>query len=154
VPAAREDSAPVADEQTLRAVATFLADDVAPAGVEVVVSAARFHLIRAEARVQIAAPAADIGRIVKDVIDALDQYFDPVDGGDEEQGWPFGGAIRYVPLQRRLLTRVPGVSAIPRINLVLDGVRFGSCQDVPISPYGLLWPTVHEVTVEMSEAGS
>jgi predicted phage baseplate assembly protein len=154
VPDVREEGPPVADEQTLRAVATFLADEVAAAGVEIVVSAARFHTIRAEVRLQVGDPAADVGQIVKKVIDALNGYFDPLEGGEDRQGWPFGGAIGYVALQRQLLARVAGLSAIPRINLVLDGVRFRSCVDIALSPYGLLWPAIHEVTVEVAEKPS
>ena len=142
----------MADAQTCRAVAEFLENQVAPAGVEVVVAAPRFHRIRAEVRVQIADPAADAGLTVRGVIDALNLYFDPIRGGDDEAGWVFGGPIRYIPLLRRLLSRVPSASAIPRLNLLLDGVRFPSCADVPLAPHALLWPETHEVTLEAPEA--
>ena len=151
VPAGRVEGAPVADEQTLRAVAGFLSESVAPAGVEVVAAAPRFHRVRAEVRVQIADPAADVGDTVRRVIEELNRYFDPIAGGDDESGWTFGGPVRHMPLLRRLLSRVATASAIPRINLVLDGARFASCTDVPISPQGLLWPDTHEVTVEAAE---
>lgn len=151
VPDGRIEGPPVADEQTLRAVAEYLSEQVAPAGVEVVAAAPRFHRIRAEVRVQIADPAADVGETVRRVLAELNLYFDPIGGGDDETGWPFGGPVRYMPLLRRLLSRVKTASAISRINLVLDGARFAKCTDVPISAQGLLWPVTHEVTVEAAE---
>jgi predicted phage baseplate assembly protein len=152
VPAARIAGPPVADEQTLRAVANYLAGHVAPAGVEVVCAAPRFHRIRAEVRAQVSDSSADVGVVVRRLIEELNAYFDPITGGDDDRGWVFGGAIRYTPLLRRLLTRVKSASAISRINLVLDGARFASCSDVPISAQALLWPEAHEVTVEATEA--
>lgn len=152
VPGGRIEGPPVADEQTLRAVATYLTGEVAPAGVEVVVAAPRFHRVRAEVAAQIANPSVDVGETVRRLIEELNRYFDPIGGGSDETGWPFGGAIRYMPLLRRLLSRVTTASAITRINLVVDGVRFASCTDVPISPQGLLWPDTHEVTVDVAEA--
>jgi predicted phage baseplate assembly protein len=153
IPAGRvQGGPPVADEATLRAVAEYLAREVAPAGVDVVAAAPRFHRTRVEMRVQIADPAADVGEVVRRVIEELNLYFDPIRGGDDGSGWPFGGPIRYMALLRRVLTRVPSVSAIPRANLVLDGARFQSCVDVPISRQGLLWSESHEVTIELPEA--
>ncbi len=151
VPAGHSDGVPVASDQALRAVAEYLAGEVAPAGVEVVAAAARFHRIRVEVRVQVADTAADVGETVRGVIKELNAYFDPITGGDEGVGWPFGGSVRYMPLLRRLLARVPSASAIPRLNLVVDGARFPSCTDVQIPAYGLLWPEAHEVTVEAAE---
>ena len=152
--AGRVQGPPVADAETLRAVARHLAGTVAPAGVEVVAAAPRFHRIRAEVRVQIADPGANPGETVRQVIDALNAYFDPIQGGDDDEGWPFGGAIRYVALLRRLLSRVPAVAAIPRLNLVLDGTRFPLCADVPISTVGLLFPDTHQVTIESAGGAS
>jgi predicted phage baseplate assembly protein len=150
VPASRAEAPPVADELTLRTVATFLAEDAAPAGVEVVAASPRFHRVRAEVLVQITDPAADPGETVRRVIDELNLYFDPLRGGDDEAGWPFGAPIRFMPLLRRLLTRVTSATAIPRLNLTIDGARFPSCVDVPISPHGLLWPENHQVTLRVS----
>jgi predicted phage baseplate assembly protein len=154
VPPDRGEGPPTADEATLAAVADHLARRAAPAGVEVVAAPVRYHRVRAELRVVLADPSADVGRVLRRVLDALDDYFHPLTGGEEGRGWPFGGAVRHVPLLRRVLIRVPEVGAIPSLVLVVDGVRHPTCTDVAISAHGLLWPDGHEVVPETAEEAS
>jgi hypothetical protein len=40
---------------------------------------------------------------------------------------------------------VGGVRAVPRLNLVVNGIRLASCTDFSIPPYSLFWPEGHEV---------
>ena len=61
-----------------------------------------------------------------------------ISGGDAGAGWPFGGPLQHVALTRCLL-QVPGVQAVPQLNVVLDGVRYPPCTDVPIPPNTLPW---------------
>lgn len=143
VPRRREPGVPVADQGTLRAVAEYLTQTVAPAGVEVVAAAPRFHRIAADVRVVIN-PAADVGVTVGAILSSLDTYLHPLTGGADEAGWPFGGAIGYADLLRRLLS-VKDVRAISELTLILDGVRSGGCADVAIAPHALLWPGGHAV---------
>jgi len=151
VPPDRGEGPPTADEPTLAAVAGYLARQAAPAGAQVVVAAARYHRIRAELAAVLADPAGDAGLAVRRLLAELDLYFHPLTGGEDGLGWPFGGPVRYSALLRRLLGRVPEVAAIPRLNLVLDGVRLAACLDATISPHGLLWPEGHEVVLEREE---
>jgi len=137
------DGAPMPDEAMLRAVAEFLSGQVAPAGVEVVAGAPEFQGIRSEVSI-VVTPGADVGSTIRGVLAELDKYFDPLLGGDSGDGWPFGGKIRYTALLRTLV-RIPGVAAVPRVNLVLDGFRDPSCSDVAIRNNALLWPGGHQV---------
>ena len=107
--------------------------------------------LRAELRVVLADPSADVGQALRRVLDELDAYFHPLTGGEDGRGWPFGGAVRHVPLLRRILSRVPEVAAIPGLGLGIDGVRHPTCTDVAISAHGLLWPDGHEVVPEAAE---
>lgn len=130
-------------EADLQAVTTFLTRNVAPAGVEVVAAAPRFHLVRVEARV-VLDPDESANDLIRAAGDALDRFLHPLRGGDAGTGWPFGGPLRHVALVR-LLLRVDGVLAVPQLNVVLDGVRLPPCSDQPITAHALVWPDGHEL---------
>jgi hypothetical protein len=135
---------PTANEDTLRAVSEYLSSQLAPAGVEVVTAAPVFHRVRVQVSVVIE-PGVNRGAAVTSVLTEIDSYLDPVTGGENGQGWPFGGTLSYAAMVRRLLTRISQISAIPRLNFVVDGVRGAICTDMPISPNSLVWPAQHEV---------
>jgi predicted phage baseplate assembly protein len=151
VPPDRGEGPPTPDEGTLRAVAESLAATVAPAGVQVVAGAPWYHKVRAEIGVVID-PAADQGATVRALGDALDAYLDPLVGGEDGSGWPFGGVLRYSALLRRLVTGVAGVRAIERMTLVIDGTRSAACADFTPRPHALLWPATHEIVPVEAEA--
>ncbi|URM92841.1 hypothetical protein LUW75_00885 [Streptomyces sp. MRC013] len=66
-------------------------------------------------------------------------HLDPLHGGEDGAGWPFGGTLRHAPLVRRLLA-VDGVLAVPRLSFTVDGVRLPACTDHAIGPHELVWP--------------
>jgi predicted phage baseplate assembly protein len=143
---------PTPDEGTLRAVATYLTEQVAPAGVEVVAASPLYRAVRAEAEVVIG-PAFDTGAVVTAILKRLDGYLHPITGGDDGQGWPFGGAIIYATLIRQILD-IPGVQAVPILNLLVDELRGAPCADRPIPPNTLLWPGGHSVVPRAAEGSS
>ncbi len=147
VPPDRGEGPPTPDQESLRAVAHYLSTEVAPAGVEVVTAAPRYHTVSVETQVVID-PAADPGAVVRAVVAALDTYLHPLTGGDAGSGWPFGGALRYVPLVQRVLSAVPDVRAVSRLDMIVDGVRIPPCQDQAISANALVWPQSHEVEAQ------
>jgi hypothetical protein len=151
VPPDRGEGPPTPDEGTLRAVAEYLAGAVAPAGVEVVAGAPFYHKVRAEIGVVID-PAADQGDTVRRLTAALNAYIHPITGGEDRDGWPFGGTLRYAPLLRRLVTGVAGVRAITRLTLVIDGARVAACTDFTPRPHAVLWPAPHEVVPVEAES--
>jgi predicted phage baseplate assembly protein len=144
VPPDRGEGAPTPDAGTLRAVSEYLAGEVAPAGVEVVAGAPFYHKVRAELGVVID-PAADQGDTVRRLSAALDDYLHPLHGGENGDGWTFGGVLRYSLLLRRLVTGVEGVRAITRLTLVIDGARVKACTDFTPRPHSLFWPNPHEI---------
>ena len=145
VPPVSGDGPPVPGPETLRGLATSLAAAAAPAGVEVVTAAPSYQSVGVAVGV-VLADGADAGAAATALLQALDTYLHPLNGGDDGAGWPFGGTISYTRLLRRI-TAVPGVRAAPRLNVVLDGIRQPSCQDVPIQPNALLWPVGHQVLI-------
>lgn len=134
---------PIPTEQDLRAVAHHLSKEVAPAGVEVVAGAPRYRRVRARVGF-VSDRAADVGRIVRSIADALNSYLDPLKGGDNGEGWPFGDALVFTSLIGWLL-KVADVRAIPRLQLIVNGVTQPACTDVPLRRDELFWPEGHEV---------
>ena len=145
VPPDRDVGAPTPDAETLRAVAASLSASAAPAGVDVVVAAPTYRDVRVDVGV-VLEQGADAGATATALLLALDTYLHPLTGGEGGEGWPFGGPIRHVRLLR-WITGVPGVRAAPRLNVVLDGVRQRTCQDIPIPANALLWPGGHQVLI-------
>jgi hypothetical protein len=144
VGAARRDGAPpLPTEATLRGVSEHLSA-CAPRGAEVIAVAPRFHGVRVEASLELAR-AAPVTETTRAVSIALDRWFDPVAGGEDSEGWPFGGALRHDAVVRFLLREVDALVAIPRLLFVVDGVRSRPCEDVEIERDDLVWPAVHEL---------
>jgi len=150
VPPDRGEGPPTPDENALRAVSQHLSKKLAPLGVEVVVAAPRYHKIRAIAGIVIA-PAADSSETIRRLLNELNTYLHPLTGGEDGQGWPFGGTLQYSVLVRRLLARTRGLLAVSTLNFVVDGLRDLGCADVTPTPNALFWPEVHDVIVRESE---
>jgi predicted phage baseplate assembly protein len=134
---------PVPTGEELRAVADYLSRVAAPAGVQVVASAPVYHRVGVEAWL-VLDPDEDQADVLRRAADTLTAYLDPIRGGADGTGWPFGAPLRHVGLVRRLLA-VPGVLAIPQVNVVLDGRRRPPCTDTPISAHGLVFADRHEL---------
>jgi predicted phage baseplate assembly protein len=135
--------APIPTDDALLAVSTYLSSTLAPLGVEVVTAAPIYHTVRIDASVVID-PTVGRSEAVESVTDALNTYLDPVVGGDDGQGWPFGGTLSNVAFVRLLLA-VPGVTAVPSLTFTVDGIRGALCADAAIPSNSLVWPGQHEV---------
>jgi predicted phage baseplate assembly protein len=144
IPVRRGTGPPIASQDALAAVSSALSKNLAPDGVEVVAAAPAFHRVRVVCSVVID-PARSRGEVVRDVLQLLDTYLDPVSGGDDQQGWPFGSTLSYVAFIRKILAEVVGVTAVPRLQFVVDGVRGATCADFPIPPNSLVWGDGHEI---------
>ncbi|MBP2330396.1 putative phage baseplate assembly protein [Kibdelosporangium banguiense] len=128
---------PVPTAATLRAVADFLTREVAPAGITVVAAPPQYQQVTVEAWVSLD-PDLDRADVLSRAGDSLTTYLDPVRGGENGAGWPFGGALRHTPLVRRLLS-VDGVLAVSQLSLTVDGLRLPPCTDHAIAPNTLVW---------------
>ncbi|MER6140630.1 putative baseplate assembly protein [Streptomyces sparsogenes] len=129
---------PVPTAATLRAVADFLSRRAAPAGVTVVAAPAPYRRVHVESWVTLD-PDLDRAAVLARAGDAVRAYLDPLRGGEDGAGWPFGGALRHTALVRRLLA-VDGVLAVTRLSLTVDGVRHPPCTDHALPPHTLIWP--------------
>jgi hypothetical protein len=70
-------------------------------------------------------------------------------GGEDGQGWPFGGTIFYSRLSQRLFT-VAGVQSIKELTISLDETAIQPCTDVSIKEAGLLLSTEPDIEVHYS----
>ncbi|MGI9303099.1 MAG: putative baseplate assembly protein, partial [Gammaproteobacteria bacterium] len=141
---AKPDGPPYPDQGSLDAVARYLTAELAPAGVEVVAAAPYFHQVSIRATL-VAMRDADAGNVLRGTLREIDSYLDPLVGGDDSQGWPFGGPIKYASLVRRLIARVPELIAVSALNLTVDGETLPACSDFAARPNSLLWPLPHEL---------
>ena len=114
---------------------------------EVYVVTPTYRLISVQAQI-IVSTNADLSETKTGVQDALTTYFDPLKGGDDGQGWPFGGTVYYSNVYRVILD-VPGVSRIQDNNMViwLDNLAQQFCRDVAINPGELVYSNGHQITV-------
>jgi hypothetical protein len=137
--------APEPDDGLLNAVRARLAASRL-LGQEVFVVGPRYHAVRVW--LTITRSARD-DAIEKDVVTALRRHLDPIRGGADEDGWPFGGVIRPSELIG-VAGRAVGLEAtITALSVALDDGDANSCADLVIGPRELVW--LESVTVSWSE---
>lgn len=107
-----------------------------------------YHLVQIQTNV-VASPEADLAVVQKAVVDNLTNYFHPLTGGKDGQGWPFGQSIFYSSVFRVVLD-TDGVDHIQDLIIFLDNERQPLCQDVPIGAGHLLYSNGHTIDVAYS----
>jgi predicted phage baseplate assembly protein len=101
----------------------------------------------------VATDDADVAQVQQDVENAIANFLDPLIGGSDGQGWPFGGTIYYSDLYRAALTT--DVQRVVSLTITLDGTDYAPCTDVPIPTGNLLNVTDVSVVVDSSaDAGA
>lgn len=115
---------------------------------ELFVVAPRYVTLAVRAVVQ-AEDDADTAEVKEQVERALRRYFDPLLGGDDGLGWPFGGPLRYAKVVQKVFA-VKGVDNVAELVLTVDDEEREPCQDVllaEIAPQALLHLAAHAVDV-------
>jgi predicted phage baseplate assembly protein len=113
---------------------------------EVYIIPPTYRKVRIQAAV-IVLPQADLSEVQKSIVDSLTQYFHPLTGGDDQQGWPFGQTIYFSKIYRIVLD-LPGVDRFQDQPVIyLDDERQPFCQDVPIGPRELLYSDQHDIQI-------
>ncbi len=135
---------PMPSEGTLRTVCACL-NQKRLLTTELYVVPPRYREISVSAEL-IALPGADVARVKEAVQSGLSDYFHPLRGGEEGQGWPFGGDVYYSLVYRRVL-EVEGVQRIQKLSLTLDGEPVAECSDIALEPTVLLYSTQHRIQV-------
>jgi predicted phage baseplate assembly protein len=94
----------------------------------------------------IASDTADLAQVKRDISSSLLDYLHPLRGGEDGQGWPFGGTIYFSRIFQRVLS-VAGVDTVERVVITLDGLEQPECKDVPIENGALVYSLSHDVSV-------
>lgn len=127
---------PHADPGLLAAVAKRLADARLLAG-EVFVARPRYRTVGLVATV--AGQPPDPERLRHAIAADLRRYLDPLAGGDDADGWPFGDPLRPSALLRRAQDAVGTEAQVVSVAVGLDGAAPDQdCLEVPIGAHDLV----------------
>lgn len=94
-------------------------------------------------------PRASVSATQAAVVAELDRYFHALVGGDDGEGWPFGGTIYFSRVFQHIVD-VPGVVRADAVGIALDDGPFAVCADVPIGSGRLLFSGQHSVIAKAS----
>jgi predicted phage baseplate assembly protein len=112
---------------------------------EVFVIAPTYRLV--EVRVEATADGnADLLELSEGIESALLDYFHPLRGGEQKNGWPFGETIFYSRVYQQVFT-LPGLQSIEHLVIKVDDEEQPECANVPIGQGALLYSTQHQVVV-------
>ncbi len=97
-------------------------------------------------RVEVTGTPRDPAAVRAKVQRALRQYLDPLAGGDQAAGWPFGAPLRPSALLRVAQQAAGHDGEVTSVAIALDGTAsWEDCRDVAIGPHELV--AVGDVTV-------
>jgi predicted phage baseplate assembly protein len=141
-----DDTRPQPSEETLRLVAQYL-DQHRLVASELFVTGPRYRKVSVRAKV-IASPASSSGEVQRALETRLLDFFHPLHGGPDGQGWEFGGTIYFSETYRQILTTA-GVLRIDsgEVTTYLDDKEQPSGKDIDLEPDQLAYSIRHEITV-------
>ncbi|WP_035791605.1 putative baseplate assembly protein [Kitasatospora mediocidica] len=155
VPAAQARDARVAFEELvppremLERIAARL-DATRPIGTTVVVEPPLYRGVTVVARVR-ATLGAGAARVTADVTQALHAFINPITGGPDGNGWPFGRPVQSGDLFA-VVHSVPGVELIEEIRLYganpVTGERGEQTDRLEVAPNSLAFSFEHHIKVE------
>jgi hypothetical protein len=141
-------AAPAPDPGMVRAVAARLAE-ARLLTAEVFVRAPAYRTVAL--RVDLSGRPADRTRVSTVVTEALRRFLDPLVGGDDGAGWPFGEALRPSALLRAAQQALGDLADVSAVAIGVDGALPGeTCLDVPLKANEL--PTVAEIRTRVVPA--
>jgi predicted phage baseplate assembly protein len=80
------------------------------------------------------------------IVTALNNFLDPLIGGPDGTGWPFGRDVYRAEIMK-VIDAVPGVDYIVSMALLADGGQ-AQCGNVCLSPTWLVQAGAHQITVQ------
>jgi hypothetical protein len=139
-------TAPQPDAGALASVTARL-DAARLVGTELYVRAPIYRDVAIAVDVEADTDASDTMRA--DVAARLGRFLDPLVGGDEQAGWPFGGPLTPSVLLRRAQDEIGDRGEVVRVGIrLLDtGGTEESCNDVAIGPNAL--PALRQITTRV-----
>ncbi|MFD7496351.1 putative baseplate assembly protein [Streptomyces sp. NPDC059832] len=99
---------------------------------------------------------ADVDRVRAEAVAALFRHIDPLRGGAEGTGWPFGRPVQYGEIFA-VLQGVRGVGLVEEVRMFpadpITGRRGAAVQRIDVAPGALVFSHQHQVEVTASVAG-
>jgi predicted phage baseplate assembly protein len=139
----------VPDEETLQRIAERL-DQVRLIGTRVSVEPPSYRGVTVVARI-VARPKADVERIRTEAMAAMYGYLNPISGGPDGDGWPFGRTVQAGEIFG-LMQRIRGVDMVEDARLFganpVTGERGKETQKLELDPYSLIFSYEHQIRVE------
>jgi predicted phage baseplate assembly protein len=118
-------------------------------GEELFVRAPRYRAARLQ--VEVTGTPRDPAAVRAKVQRALRQYLDPLAGGDDGNGWPFGAPLRPSALVREAQRAAGHDGEVASVAVALDDDADGeNCRDVAIRPHELVKVMASDVQVRFS----
>lgn len=111
---------------------------------QVYVTAPTYVVVTVGAKVEISADA-DAASVSAAIVAAIDAYLDPLTGGPQGTGWPFGRDVYRMEIMQ-LITAVDGVDYVTGLTLAGNGGTPG-CGNLSICATALTSPGVHQITI-------
>jgi predicted phage baseplate assembly protein len=145
VPDGPDPQKPVANDQTMAAVAAYL-DRFRLVTSEVYVTTTVYRQVEIQAKVTVL-PGAVSGDVETALEAALLAFYNPLTGGQQRAGWDFGGTI-YVSDAYQQILKVAGVERIEgTISIYVDGKLQPADKDIQLQPFELVYSTNHTLDV-------
>ncbi|TWF95510.1 putative baseplate assembly protein [Saccharopolyspora dendranthemae] len=138
----------VPTEQLLATIAARL-DERRLLGTRLIVEPPFFQGITVVARIRSARP--DLNPVRHDALAALYHYLNPLRGGIDETGWPFGRPVQLGEVFA-VLQRVPGADLVDEVRLFpadpITGQRGSPVDRVDLAAHALVFSHQHQVMVQ------
>jgi len=103
-----------------------------------------YRKISVQARVQ-SSSGVNRDSLQERLIETIDRFFDPLAGGPEGTGWPFGRDV-YRSEVLQIIDETPGVENVLSLELRAGDGR-PQCGNICIGPTGLVDAREHEIEV-------
>jgi predicted phage baseplate assembly protein len=100
--------------------------------------------VRVQATVQVK-DGVNAARVQADIVEALDRFLDPLTGGPNERGWPFGRDV-YRSEILQLIDGVTGVDHVLALALLADNSE-PQCHNLCVMPIGLVTAGTHHIDI-------
>ncbi|MFE6667226.1 putative baseplate assembly protein [Streptomyces sp. NPDC057697] len=123
-------------------------------GTRLVVEPPAYQGVTVVARLMTA--GGDVDRVRAAAVEALFRHIDPLRGGAEGTGWPFGRPVQYGEIFA-VLQGVAGVSLVEEVRMFpadpITGRRGAAVQRIDVAPGALVFSHQHQVEVVASVPG-
>ena len=114
-------------------------------GTRVIVAGPTYLEVAVSATVQAGAKVSKTA-LQQRIVQALNQFLDPLVGGPDGTGWPFGRDVYHAEIMQ-VISRVEGVDHIVSLALMAGGSCQAQCGNVCLSPTWLVEAGTHQIQV-------